>query len=122
MCHNIDSKIMIAYSYHADPLHASKEPLKRTKTDSGMLRGMTPVAAAKATNPEPAGNEIPSGKRVCESPPVGRGHIFNLKLLSQNPRKRRKREKHEKKNIKGRKDFKTKILCLCQLHQEGAFG
>ena len=31
---------------------------------------MTPVAAAKATSPEPAGKEIPMGKRVCESPPV----------------------------------------------------
>ena len=45
-------------------------PLKRTSTDSGMSKGMTPVAAAKATKPEPAGNEIPMGKRVCESPPV----------------------------------------------------
>ncbi|MCY1179166.1 hypothetical protein D9M73_195490 [compost metagenome] len=31
---------------------------------------MTPVAAAKATRPEPAGNEMPIGKRVWESPPV----------------------------------------------------
>lgn len=44
-------------------------PLKRTSTDSGMFSGMTPVAAAKATKPEPAGKEMPSGKRVCESPP-----------------------------------------------------
>ena len=35
-----------------------------------MSNGITPVAAAKATKPEPAGNEIPIGKRVCESPPV----------------------------------------------------
>ena len=34
-----------------------------------MFSGMTPVAAAKATKPEPAGKEMPSGKRVCESPP-----------------------------------------------------
>ena len=45
-------------------------PLKRTKIDSGISRGITPVAAANATSPEPAGNEIPIGKRVCESPPV----------------------------------------------------
>ena len=45
-------------------------PLKRTSTDSGISSGMTPVAAAKATKPEPAGNEIPIGKRVWESPPV----------------------------------------------------
>ena len=45
-------------------------PLKRTSTDSGMFRGMTPVAAANATSPEPAGKLMPIGKRVCESPPV----------------------------------------------------
>jgi len=47
----------------------SEVPLKRTSTDSGMFSGMTPVAAAKATKPDPAGKEMPSGKRVCESPP-----------------------------------------------------
>ncbi len=45
-------------------------PLKRTSTDSGMSSGMTPVAAANATRPEPAGNEMPIGKRVWLSPPV----------------------------------------------------
>jgi hypothetical protein len=45
-------------------------PVKRTRTDSGMSRGMMPVAPAKATRPEPAGNDMPIGKRVCESPPV----------------------------------------------------
>ena len=45
-------------------------PLKRTNIDSGMSKGITPVAAAKATKPEPAGKEIPKGKRVCESPPL----------------------------------------------------
>jgi hypothetical protein len=35
-----------------------------------MSSGITPVAAAKATRPEPAGKEMPIGKRVCESPPV----------------------------------------------------
>ena len=39
-------------------------PLKRTSTDSGMSSGITPVAAAKATRPEPAGKEMPIGKRV----------------------------------------------------------
>ena len=45
-------------------------PLKRTNTDSGMSKGITPVAAANATSPEPAGNEMPMGKRVWLSPPV----------------------------------------------------
>ena len=35
-----------------------------------MSRGMTPVAAAKATSPEPAGKDRPMGKRVWESAPV----------------------------------------------------
>ncbi len=39
-------------------------PLKRTRTDSGIFRGILPVTAANATKPEPAGNEIPIGKRV----------------------------------------------------------
>ena len=39
-------------------------PLNLTKTDSGISRGMTPNAAAKATNPDPAGKLIPNGKRV----------------------------------------------------------
>ena len=35
---------------------------KRTRTDSGISNGITPVAAANAiTRPEPAGNEIPIG-------------------------------------------------------------
>ena len=45
-------------------------PLNLTNTDSGISNGITPVAPAKATNPEPAGNEMPIGNRVCESPPV----------------------------------------------------
>ena len=45
-------------------------PLKRINTDSGMSSGITPVAAAKATKPEPAGKEMPIGKRVWLSPPV----------------------------------------------------
>mmetsp|Transcript_11440 Transcript_11440/g.22793 ORF Transcript_11440/g.22793 Transcript_11440/m.22793 type:complete len:317 (-) Transcript_11440:1034-1984(-) len=45
-------------------------PENLTRTDSGMSRGMTPVAAAKATRPDPAGNDTPMGKRVWESPPV----------------------------------------------------
>ena len=39
-------------------------PLKRTSTDSGMSSGITPVAAANATRPEPAGKVMPIGKRV----------------------------------------------------------
>ena len=45
-------------------------PLNLTNTDSGISNGITPMAAAKATNPEPAGKEIPIGNRVWESPPV----------------------------------------------------
>ena len=45
-------------------------PLNLTKTDSGISIGIAPIAAANATSPEPAGNEMPIGKRVCESPPV----------------------------------------------------
>ena len=45
-------------------------PVNRTRTDSGMSRGMKPRAPAKATRPDPAGNVMPIGKRVCESPPV----------------------------------------------------
>ncbi len=35
-----------------------------------MSRGMAPMAAANATRPEPAGKEMPRGKRVWLSPPV----------------------------------------------------
>ena len=45
-------------------------PLKRTSTDSGMSSGITPVAAANATRPEPAGKLMPIGKRVWLSAPV----------------------------------------------------
>ena len=45
-------------------------PLKRTSTLSGMSSGITPVAAPKATKPEPAGKLMPIGKRVWLSPPV----------------------------------------------------
>ena len=45
-------------------------PLNLTSTDSGIFKGILPVTAAKATKPEPAGNEIPIGKRVWLSPPV----------------------------------------------------
>ena len=64
-------------------------PLKRTKTDSGMSSGMAPMAAANATNPEPAGKEIPIGKRVCESPPVptvsGNTMRFNQEWITPSP-------------------------------------
>ena len=56
-------------------------PVNRTRTDSGISSGIAPIAAANATNPEPAGKEMPIGKRVCESPPVptvsGRIRRFN---------------------------------------------
>ena len=58
-------------------------PLKRTRIDSGISSGMTPVAAAKATRPEPAGNEIPIGKRVCESPPVPTVSGNNIRLSQE---------------------------------------
>jgi hypothetical protein len=64
-------------------------PLKRTSTDSGMSSGMTPVAAAKATRPEPAGKEMPIGKRVCESPPVptvsGSSRRFSQEWMTPSP-------------------------------------
>ena len=56
-------------------------PLNLTRTDSGIVSGIIPVTPANATRPEPAGKEIPIGKRVCESPPVptvsGRQSLFN---------------------------------------------
>jgi hypothetical protein len=48
-------------------------PVNLTKTDSGISKGITPKASANATNPEPAGKNIPNGKRVWESPPVPTG-------------------------------------------------
>ena len=56
------------------------EPLKRTSTDSGMSNGMAPMAAAKATSPDPAGKEMPSGKRVWLSPPVPTVSGSNMRL------------------------------------------
>jgi len=54
-----------------------------------MSSGMTPVAAAKATSPEPAGKEMPIGKRVWESPPVlfvyRRGEPVDQRLVEENP-------------------------------------
>ena len=64
-------------------------PLNRTRTDSGMSSGMNPSAPAKATRPEPAGNEMPIGKRVCESPPVptvsGRRSRFSHEWMTPSP-------------------------------------
>ena len=64
-------------------------PLNLTSTDSGISSGITPVAAANATRPEPAGNEIPIGKRVCESPPVptvsGSNIRFNQEWIIPSP-------------------------------------
>ena len=64
-------------------------PLKRMSTDSGISKGITPVAAAKATKPEPAGKEIPIGKRVWLSPPVpqvsGSSKRFNQLWITPSP-------------------------------------
>src|SRR5690606_34387924 len=45
------------------------QPLKLLAVVAIIFVGKT-VAAAKATRPEPAGKEMPIGKRVWESPPV----------------------------------------------------
>mmetsp|Transcript_26110 Transcript_26110/g.68535 ORF Transcript_26110/g.68535 Transcript_26110/m.68535 type:complete len:245 (-) Transcript_26110:1065-1799(-) len=58
-------------------------PVKRTSTDSGISSGMTPAAAAKATRPEPAGKEMPIGKRVCESPPVPTVSGSSMRLIHE---------------------------------------
>ncbi len=67
-------------------------PLKRTSTLSGMSSGMTPVAAAKATRPEPAGKEMPIGKRVWLSPPVptvsGSRRRFSQEWITPSPGRR----------------------------------
>ena len=71
----------IAFTRSLSVIPGCISPLKRINIDSGISSGITPVAAAKATSPEPAGNEIPIGKRVCESPPVptvsGNSILFN---------------------------------------------
>ena len=64
-------------------------PLKRINTDSGISNGMTPVAAANATKPDPAGKEMPIGKRVWLSPPVpqvsGKSRRFNQLWITPSP-------------------------------------
>ena len=64
-------------------------PLKRTSTDSGMSSGITPVAAPKATRPEPAGKLMPIGKRVWLSPPVptvsGSSMRFSQEWMTPSP-------------------------------------
>ena len=67
-------------------------PLNRINTDSGISKGITPVAAAKATRPEPAGKEMPMGKRVWLSPPVpqvsGSNKRFNQLWITPSPGRR----------------------------------
>ena len=67
-------------------------PVNRTNTDSGMSSGITPVAAAKATKPLPAGNEMPTGNLVCESPPVptvsGRSILLSQEWMMPSPGRR----------------------------------
>ena len=58
------AKYGIACTKSRSVIPGLRSPLKRTNTDSGMSKGITPVAAAKATKPDPAGKEIPRGKRV----------------------------------------------------------
>jgi hypothetical protein len=57
-----------------------------------MSSGMTPVAAANATRPEPAGNEISIGKRVWLSPPVptvsGSSRRFSQEWMTPSPGRR----------------------------------
>ena len=67
-------------------------PLNRTRTDSGMSRGMKPRAPAKATSPDPAGKLKPIGKRVWESPPVpivsGRSRRLSQEWMMPSPGRR----------------------------------
>ena len=64
-------------------------PLNLTNTDSGISNGITPRAAPKATNPDPAGKLMPKGNLVCESPPVptisGRSILFNHECIIPSP-------------------------------------
>ena len=57
-----------------------------------MSKGMTPVAAPKATRPEPAGKLMPMGKRVWLSPPVptvsGSSMRFNQLWMMPSPGRR----------------------------------
>ena len=54
-----------------------------------MSSGMKPMAPAKATRPEPAGKEMPIGKRVWESPPVptvsGSSRRFSQEWMTPSP-------------------------------------
>ena len=54
-----------------------------------MSSGMKPMAPAKATRPEPAGKQMPMGKRVWESPPVptvsGRSRRFSQEWMTPSP-------------------------------------
>ncbi len=64
-------------------------PVNLISTDSGMSSGMKPRAPAKATRPDPAGNEMPIGNRVWESPPVptvsGRPRRFSQEWMTPSP-------------------------------------
>ena len=64
-------------------------PENLTNTDSGISIGITPIAAANATRPEPAGKDIPMGNRVCESPPVptvsGRIILLSQECITPSP-------------------------------------
>ena len=64
------AKYGIAFTKSRNVIPGCIFPLNLTKTDSGISNGITPIAAANATKPDPAGKEIPNGNLVCESPPV----------------------------------------------------
>src|SRR5690625_5470050 len=89
-------------------------PLKRTNTDSGISRGMTPVAAAKATSPEPAGKLSPMGKRVCESPPVptvsGKSIRFNQEWIMPSPGRKDTRSEEHTSELQSRGHLVCRLL------------
>ena len=55
------AKSGIAFTRSRSVIPGSKFPVNFTNTDSGIFNGIDPIAAAKATIPEPPGKEIPRG-------------------------------------------------------------
>ena len=58
------AKSGIAFTRSLSVIPGSKFPVNFTNTDSGIFNGIDPIAAAKATMPEPPGNEMPRGNLV----------------------------------------------------------
>ena len=54
----------IAFTKSLRVIPGHNSPLNLTSTDSGIFNGIDPIAAAKATMPEPPGNEMPRGNLV----------------------------------------------------------